>query len=183
MNELTKKWYVMRAISGKENKVKEYAEVEMRKDTVFAAHISQILIPTEKIQKKTPKGGRTTKEKPLLSGYILVEACMTPEVKQRLRDIPNVLGFLGSDNMTPTPVSQAEVNRILGSVDEKNESGDEFVVSYVVGESVKVTYGPFSGFVGTIEEVNAEKKKLKVIVKIFGRNTPLELSFMHVEKE
>ena len=95
--------------------------------------------------------------------------------------MPNVLGFLGGlDN--PTPVKQSDINRILGNVEE-TELADEVNVPYVVDETVKVTDGPFSGFSGVIEEVNAEKHKLKVMVKIFGRKTPLELSFMQVEKE
>ena len=114
-------------------------------------------------------------------GYVLVEAELKGDVAHTLRFMPNVLGFLGGlDN--PTPVKQSDINRILGNVEE-TELADEVNVPYVVDETVKVTDGPFSGFSGVIEEVNAEKHKLKVMVKIFGRKTPLELSFMQVEKE
>jgi transcriptional antiterminator NusG len=100
-----------------------------------------------------------------------------------LRNVPNVIGFLGDNGVQPTPLRQSEVNRILGKVDELTENEESLNVPFFVGESVKVIDGPFNGFSGTIEEVNDEKKKLKVMVKIFGRKTPLELSFMQVEKE
>ena len=109
-----------------------------------------------------------------------MEAALVGEVAHHLRNTPNVIGFLGGmDN--PTPLRAAEVNRILGIVDGQPEMDDN--IPYEVGETVKVTEGPFSGFSGLIEEVNSEKKKLKVMVKIFGRKTPLELGFMQVEKE
>ena len=102
--------------------------------------------------------------------------------KEGTLNTPNVIGFLGGSEK-PVPLRQSEVNRILGTVDELQETGEELNIPYVVGETVKVTFGPFSGFSGIIEEVNSEKKKLKVMVKIFGRKTPLELGFMQVEKE
>ena len=91
--------------------------------------------------------------------------------------------FLGEKNNIPTPIRMSEVNRILGTMDELQESAEEILTPFYVGENVKVMFGPFSGFSGTIEEVNTEKKKLKVMVMIFGRKTPLELSFTQVEKE
>lgn len=182
MAETTKKWYVMRAISGKENKVKEYIDAELR-NTDLARYVSQVLIPTEKVY-QISNGKKVVKERSYLPGYVLVEADLNGEVKHHLRNVPNVLGFLGAtDSSNPTPLRQAEVNRILGSVDELNEMDDDLNIHYMVGESVKVIAGPFSGFSGIIEEVNSEKKKLKVMVKIFGRKTPLELNFMQVEKE
>ena len=101
-----------------------------------------------------------------------------------LRNIPNVIGFLGdTKGGEPVPMRQSEINRILGKVDELQEGLVELDNPFIVGETVKVTDGPFNGFNGTIEEINVEKKKLKVMVKIFGRKTPLELSFMQVEKD
>jgi transcriptional antiterminator NusG len=101
-----------------------------------------------------------------------------------IRNIPNVIGFLGdTKGGEPVPMRQSEINRILGKVDELQEGGVELDNPFIVGETVKVIDGPFNGFNGTIEEINVEKKKLKVMVKIFGRKTPLELSFMQVEKE
>ncbi|MDL2265089.1 transcription termination/antitermination protein NusG [Parabacteroides sp. OttesenSCG-928-G07] len=180
MSDIQKKFYVLRAISGKENKVREYLEAEL-KNTDLGEYVSQVLIPTEKTF-TIRNGKKVMKEKAYLPGYVLVEAALVGEVAHRLRNIPNVIGFLGgSDN--PVPLRPAEVNRILGTVDELQEQQEDMDIQYYVGETVKVTYGPFNGFSGIIEEVNAEKKKLKVMVKIFGRKTPLELGYMQVEKE
>ena len=115
---------------------------------------------------------------------MLVEAVLTGEIPHILRNIPNIIGFLGAEgDQLPTPLRPNEVNRILGKVDELTAGDEEITVPFFVGESVKVIDGPFNSFTGIIEEVNEEKKKLKVMVKIFGRKTPLELSFMQVEKE
>lgn len=181
MAEVDRKWYVLRAIGGKEKKVKEYVEFEISR-LELGDYVSQVLIPTEKVY-QIRNGKKVSKERPYLPGYVLVEAAMVGEIPHILRSIPNVIGFLGDNNETPTPLRQSEVNRILGKVDELNDSDEEINVPYFVGETVKVTDGPFNGFTGLIEEVNEEKKKLKVMVKIFGRKTPLELSFMQVEKE
>jgi transcription termination/antitermination factor NusG len=179
MAELEKKWYVLKAISGKELKVKEYLEADA-KNNGLEDMITQVLIPTEKVV-QVRNGKRVVKERSYLPGYVLVEAILDGEIKQRLRYSPNVLGFLGGmDN--PTPLRPSEVNRILGSVDEMEETQEEVLVPFTVGETVKVTFGPFSGFNGVIEEVDNAKKKLKVMVKIFGRKTPIDLSFMQVEK-
>lgn len=181
MSEIQKKWYVLRAISGKEHKVKEYIDYEIA-HTNLSDFVSQVLIPTEKTV-TVRNGKKVVKERSYLPGYVLVEVALVGEVAHHLRNIPNVLGFLGGlDN--PTPLRLSEVNRILGTVDEMQEIGaEEPIIEYTVGESVKVNYGPFSGFSGIIEEVNTEKRKLKVMVKIFGRKTPIELGFMQVEKE
>ena len=182
MSESTNfKWYVMRAISGKENKVKEYIEAEI-KNSDLGQFVAQVLIPTEKVY-QIRNGKKITKERSCMPGYVLIEADLNGEVSHRLRNTPNVIGFLEEKNHTPIPVRQSEVNRILGTVDEMQETGEEMLTPYFVGESVKVIFGPFSGFSGVIEEVNSEKKKLKVMVMIFGRKTPLELSFTQVEKE
>ncbi len=175
------KWYVLRAVSGKEAKVKEYLEAAIKHDETLASHVGQVLLPTEKYA-MLRNGKRVIKEKLFLPGYVLVEANLQGEVAHTLRFMPNVLGFLGGlDN--PTPLRQADVNRILGTAEETAIENVEMNIPYSVDETVKVTEGPFSGFSGVIEEVNAEKRKLKVMVKIFGRKTPLELGFMQVEKE
>ena len=181
MSEIQKKWYVLRAISGKEHKVKEYVDYEIA-HTDLSDFVSQVLIPTEKTV-QIRNGKKVVKEKSYLPGYVLVEVALVGEVAHHLRNIPNVLGFLGGlDN--PTPLRQSEVNRILGTMDEMQEvSMEDTTVLFTVGESVKVNHGPFSGFSGIIEEVSKEKRKLKVMVKIFGRKTPIELDFMQVEKE
>ena len=181
MAQTGKKWYVLRAVSGKEGKVKEYLEALMKKDELLAAHVGEILLPTEKYA-QLRNGKRVVKEKLFLPGYVLVEANLQGEVAHTLRFMPNVLGFLGGlDN--PTPVRQADINRILGTAEDITIKSEEVAIPFVVDEAVKVTDGPFSGFSGIIEEVNAEKRKLKVMVKIFGRKTPLELAFTQVEKE
>ena len=180
MSEIGMKWYVLRGISGKETKVKEYLDADI-KNSNLGEFVSQVLIPTEKVY-QVRNGKKVVKERTYLPGYVLVEAALVGEVAHHLRNTPNVLGFLGGlDN--PTPLRQAEVNRILGTVDNLQEITEDTSIPYEVGETVKVAEGPFSGFAGIIEEVNSEKKKLKVMVKIFGRKTPLELGFMQVEKE
>ena len=178
--EIEKKWYVLRAISGKESKVREYLEADI-KNSDLKDYVSQVLIPTEKVY-SVRNGKKIVTERSYLPGYVLVEAALVGEVAHRLRNTPNVIGFLGGSEK-PVPLRQSEVNRILGTVDELQGASAELNIPYVVGETVKVTAGPFSGFSGIIEEVNAEKKKLKVTVKIFGRKTPLELDFVNVEKE
>ena len=181
MTQAGLKWYVLRAVSGKEAKVKEYLEALMKKDAMLAANVGQILLPTEKYA-QLRNGKRVVKEKLFLPGYVLVEANLQGEIAHTLRFMPNVLGFLGGlDN--PTPVRQSDINRILGTAEETIIKTEEASVPYMVDEAVKVTDGPFSGFSGIIEEVNTEKRKLKVMVKIFGRKTPLELGYNQVEKE
>lgn len=180
MAETGKNWYVLRAVSGKEAKVKEYIEAEMKHNTLLSTHVSQVVIPMEK-HASLRNGKRVIKEKISLPGYVFVEASLVGDVAHTLRFMPNVLGFLGGlDN--PSPVPQADINRMLGTAEE-TELVDDVNIPYVVDETVKVIDGPFSGFSGVIEDVNTEKRKLKVMVKIFGRKTPLELGFMQVEKE
>ncbi len=177
---MEKKWYVVRAVSGKEKKVKEQIESEIS-HLRMEEYVSQVLIPTEKIY-QIRNGKKISKERSFFPGYVLIEAALVGEVPHILRNIPNVLGFLGTEG-EPVPLRIAEVNRILGKVDELAESDEEINIPYIVGETVKVIDGPFNSFSGIIEEVNEEKKKLKVSVKIFGRKTPVELSFMQVVKE
>lgn len=175
------KWYVLRAVTGQEAKVKEYIEAELKHNDMLRAHVSQILIPMEK-RASMRNGKRVVTEKNYLPGYVLVEANLQGEIAHTLRFMPNVLGFLGGLDH-PSPVRQSELNRMLGNAEEIEIKGEDLNIPYSVDETVKVTDGPFSGFSGIIEEVNTEKRKLKVMVKIFGRKTPLELGFMQVEKE
>ncbi len=180
MSDQVKKWYVIRAISGNEKKVKQYLESEINRLGLHDS-ISQVLIPTEKVY-QVHKGKKISKERSYLPGYILIEAILTGEIPHIIKNVPGVLGFLGSKG-EPVPLRPAEVNRILGKVDELSEQGEEVSVPFIVGETVTVIDGPFNSFTGVIEEINEEKKKLKVMVKIFGRKTPLELGFMQVEKD
>ncbi len=175
-----KNWYVVRAISGGEKKVKQYIESEINRLDLHD-YVSQILIPTEKVY-QIRKGKKISAERNYFPGYVLIEAALVGEIPHIIKNVPGVLGFLGSAG-NPVPLRPSEVNRILGKVDELSEKDEELNIPFIVGETVKVTDGPFNSFTGVIEEINEEKKKLKVMVKIFGRKTPLELSFMQVEKE
>jgi transcriptional antiterminator NusG len=181
MTDSGKKWYVIRAISGKEKKVKQYIESEINR-LGMKDYVSQVLIPTEKIF-QIKDGKKVSKERSYLPGYVLIEANLTGEIPHIIENITGVINFLGPKGEAPAPLRQSEVNRILGKVDELADSEEIINVPYVVGESVKVIDGPFNSFSGIIEEIYEDKKKLKVMVKIFGRKTPLELSYMQVEKE
>lgn len=181
---IDKQWYVVRAIGGKEKKVKEYLEAEIRRSNL-GEYISQVLIPTEKIY-QIKNGKKVSKERVSYPGYVLIEAALVGEVPYLLRNTPNVLGFLTDSkdsSLVATPLRPQEVSRILGRVDELASSDEENEIPFFEGETVKVTDGPFSTFSGTIESVDNERKKLTVSVKIFGRKTPMELSFLQVEKE
>lgn len=175
------KWYVVRAVSGKEKKVKQYIEAEVNRLGIMHL-IPQVLIPMEKYYQMRD-GKKIAKERNYYPGYVLLEAALDGELEHIIKNINSVIGFLGDKSGNAIPLRPAEVNRILGKVDEMAEQSEVINVPYFVGESVKVTDGPFNGFTGEIEEVNEEKKKLKVMVKVFGRKTPLELNYMQVEKE
>jgi len=176
-----KKWYVVRAVSGQENKVKTYIETETTR-LGMSDYVSQVLVPTEKIV-QVKDGKKIAKEKVYFPGYIMIEATLIGEIPHIIKSIPGVIGFLGeTKGGEPVPLRQSEVNRMLGKVDELSIKEDSVAIPYTIGETVKVIDGPFNGFNGTIEKVNEEKRKLEVMVKIFGRKTPLELSFMQVEK-
>ena len=177
-----KHWYVVRAIGGQESKVSTYIENEISRLNL-GDFVSQVLVPTEKVF-QIRNGKKVSKERNFFPGYILIEANLVGEVPHTIKSIPGVIGFLGATKGgEPVPMRMSEVNRILGKVDELAVTDEEIVNPYVVGESVKVIDGPFNSFSGLIEEIDEHKKKLKVTVKIFGRKTPVELSFMQVEKE
>jgi transcriptional antiterminator NusG len=182
VTEVKKRWYVLRTVGGKEKKVKEYIESEIS-NLGLQEYVSQVLIPTEKVF-IVRNGKKISKERIFLPGYIMIEAALIGEIPHILRNLTNVIGFLGdTKGGDPVPMRKSEVDRMLGTSDQLADKEEEIVTPYYVGELVKVTDGPFNGFTGVIEEVYADKKKLKVMVKIFGRKTPLELSFMQVEKE
>jgi transcription termination/antitermination protein NusG len=177
-----KKWYVVRAISGQEKKVKQYLEGEISRLNL-TDYVSQVLIPTEKIY-QIRNGKKVAKERSFYPGYIMIEAILTGEIPHIIKNITGVIGFLGeTKGGEAIPMRLSEVNRILGKVDELAEADGVTFNPFYVGENVKVINGPFNGFSGVIEEINEEKKKMKVSVKIFGRKTPLELNYGEVEKE
>ena len=176
-----KRWYSLRVISGKERKIKERIDLEVQRNG-WDAFITQVLVPTEKVY-KIRNGKKVISERNILPGYILIEALpagLTGEVIQTIANVPNVIHFLGKE--TPIPMRTAEANRLLGKVDESQDAGEALIEPFIVGETVTIMDGPFSEFVGDVQEINEEKKKLKVIVKIFGRGTEVELNFMQVEK-
>lgn len=178
---LDKKWYVVRAVSGQEHKIKGYIETEVNR-LGFSDYLEEVLVPTEKVV-QIRNGKKLSKEKVYFPGYIMVKANLGGEMVHIIRSITNVIGFLGeTKGGDPVPLRKSEVNRMLGKVDELSVTTDQVAIPYTVGETVKVIDGPFNGFNGTVEKVNEEKRKLEVMVKIFGRKTPLELSYMQVEK-
>lgn len=175
-----KRWYVVKAIAGKEKKAKEYIENEVAHGG-FEKYVAQVLIPTEKVF-SVRNGKRVSKDRTLFPGYVLIEATLEGEVMHAIRNVPNVIGFLTQKDGTPVPLQEDEVKRILGQVDEMIDSEEELMEPFILGETVKIIDGPFNSFSGVIDEINLEKKKLMVIVKIFGRRTPVELSFVQVIK-
>ncbi|MCA0132825.1 transcription termination/antitermination protein NusG [Winogradskyella alexanderae] len=177
-----KKWYVVRAVSGQENKIKTYIENEIAR-LGLEDYVDQVLVPTEKVI-QIRNGKKINKEKVYFPGYIMIQANLSGEIPHIIKSITNVIGFLGeTKGGDPVPLRQSEVNRMLGKVDELAIEADALVaIPFTKGETVKVIDGPFNGFDGTIEKINEEKRKLEVMVKIFGRKTPLELSYMQVEK-
>ncbi|PGH39026.1 MAG: transcription termination/antitermination factor NusG [Candidatus Nephrothrix sp. EaCA] len=185
MGEL--KWYVLRVISGQEKKVKSYLETEIERSKL-TEWIPQVLIPSEKVFEMR-NGKKRVRERNFFPGYVLVSADMShAEAYHTVNSVPGVLGFLGnsgastSTNKEPVALRQSEVNRILGKVDEVDQFEEKLDTPFIKGEAVKVMDGPFSGFTGNVEEIFEDRKKLNVTVKIFGRSTPVELSYMQVEK-
>ena len=144
--------------------------------------VSQVLVPTEKVI-QIRNGKKYHKEKVYFPGYIMIEANLGGEIPHIIKAVTGVIGFLGeTKGGEPIPLRKSEVNRMLGTVDELAVQNENVAIPFISGETVKVIDGPFNGFDGTIEKINEEKRKLEVMVKIFGRKTPLELNYMQVEK-
>ena len=149
----------------------------------MSSFVEEILVPQEKVV-QIRKGKKVTKDKTYFPGYIMIKANLSGEIPHIIKSITNVIGFLGeTKGGEPIPMRQAEVNRMLGKVDELSlQDETDIIIPFIHGENVKVIDGPFNGFDATIEKINEEKRKLEVMVRIFGRKTPLELSYMQVEK-
>lgn len=182
MSESATRWYSLRVISGKEKKTKEKIELEITRNN-WNDVVLQIIVPIEKVYKMR-NGKKQTIERNILPGYILVEAVpekFSGEVVNTITGVLNVIHFLGKTS--PIPMTQVEANRMLGKADESQSSTESMLDPFLVNETIKIIDGPFKDFVGDIKEVNEEKKKLKVIVKIFGRGTEVELNFGQVEKQ
>ena len=177
-----KRWYSLRVISGKERKIKERIDSEILRSS-WTDLVTQVIVPSEKVY-KLRNGKKVVTERNILPGYLLIEAVpslFTGEMVNTITNLQNVIHFLGKTN--PTPLSTNEVNRLLGKVDASQQESETMIEPFLVGESIKIVDGPFAEFVGEIQDVNEDKKKLKVIVKIFGRGTEVELNFVQVEKQ
>ncbi|MCC7521392.1 MAG: transcription termination/antitermination factor NusG [Flavobacteriaceae bacterium] len=181
MSDFVKKWYVVKAIGGQENKVKAYLDNEIVRLNL-ADYIETVLVPTEKVI-QIRNGKKYNKERVYFPGYVMIQANLSGEIPHIIKSIPGVIGMLGDEKGgDPVPLRKTEINRMLGKVDELAIANENVMIPFIVGETVKVIDGAFNGFDGTVEKINEEKRKLEVMVKIFGRKTPLELSYMQVEK-
>jgi len=182
----TSKWYVLRVVSGKERKVKEYLDKDISRSG-WTTIIKQVFLPMEKVY-KVQNGKKVMREKNYFPGYVMLEVedgKLTDDIVQHISNISNVMHFLTDGKGSKGNIislRKAEVNKMLGKVDEMNDMGVTMNEPFIIGETIKIIEGPFNDFNGVIEEVNDEKKKLKVTVKIFGRSTPVELNYMQVEK-
>jgi transcriptional antiterminator NusG len=181
MMSIEKKLYVLKVVSGHENKIKNYIELETMRSN-WQDIILNVFVPTEKVY-KIRNGKKVITEKTLYPGYMYIEVSekmITSEVLATIRNISGVMNFLGGNQ--PQALRDAEVQKLFGRMDEMLDRGESMLEPFIINESVKVIEGPFDGFVGTIEEINEDKKKLKVVVKIFGRKQPVEVNFTQVEK-
>ncbi len=180
------KWYVLRVVSGKERKVKEYLDKDIQRSG-WTEVIKQVFLPMEKVY-KVQNGKKVMREKNYFPGYVMMEVLdgkLNDDMVQHISNISNVMHFLTDGKGSKGNIislRKAEVNKMLGKVDEMNDQGVTMSEPFIVGETIKIIEGPFNDFNGVIEDVNDEKKKLKVTVKIFGRSTPVELNYMQVEK-
>ena len=180
------KWYVLRVVSGKERSVKEYLDKDIARNG-WTEIIKQVFLPMEKVY-KVQKGKKVMREKNYFPGYVMLEVIdgkLNDEVVHHISNITNIMHFLTDGKGSKGNIislRKSEVNKMLGKVDEMNDIGVTISEPFIVGETIKIIEGPFNDFNGVIEEINDEKKKLKVTVKIFGRSTPVELNYLQVEK-
>ncbi len=181
------RWYVLRVVSGKERKIKEYLDKDIVRNG-WVDIIKQVFLPVEKVY-KVQAGKKVMRERNFYPGYVMIEVTagkLNDDIVQHISNISNVMHFLTDGKGSKGQIislRKAEVNKMLGKVDEMGEAGGVTMSEpFIVGETIKIIDGPFNDFNGVIEEVNDEKKKLKVQVKIFGRATPVELNYMQVEK-
>lgn len=179
-DNVDRKWYVLRTFSGHEKKVKSYLEKESERLGIVDK-LGEIMIPTETVFEMR-RGKKKTREKTFFPGYILINALLDNELRHVISGIPSVVGFLTTGDV-PTPLRPDEVVRIMGKMDEAREAGEQPEIPFMAGDQIKVVDGPFNNFNGTVEEVYADKMKVKVMVSIFGRRTPLELDYLQIEHE
>jgi len=180
------KWYVLRVVSGKERSVKEYLDKDIIRQG-WAGDIKQVFLPMDKVY-KVQNGKKVMREKNFYPGYVFMEVAdgkLTEDMILHISNISNIMHFLTDGKGSKGRIislRKSEVNKMLGKMDEMGEQGITMSEPFIIGETIKIIDGAFNDFNGVIEEVNDEKKKLKVIVKIFGRSTPVELNYMQVEK-
>jgi transcriptional antiterminator NusG len=179
MDETEKKWYAIHVLSGHERKVKAYLESEISRLKI-EEKIPQILIPSEEVTEMRD-GKRKTKNRVFFPGYMLVETLLDRETTHVILNTPGVTNFVGPKNR-PQSLRQDEIDRVLGR-EEESATREIVDVPFRLGDPIKVTDGPFTDFTGFVEDINKEKKKVKVLVSIFGRSTPVELDFLQVELE
>ena len=176
---MDKKWYVVRTYSGHENKVKAYLENEIAQ-AGLTDRITSVIVPSEKVF-EVKDGKKKSKTRTFFPGYILVEAVLDKATQHLILNTPSVISFVGPKN-APAPLQPTEVRRLIGKIEERKDV-EVIEVPFRMGDAVKVVDGPFNNFSGFVQEVNEEKMKLKVMVSIFGRKTPVELDFSQVEAE
>jgi transcriptional antiterminator NusG len=177
------KWYVLKVFSGQEKKIKDHLEIELKRSGMDRV-ITQVFVPTEKVY-QIRNGKKVVKEKTLFPGYMYIEVThpgLNADIISEIRSFPSIMNFLGGKDHKPEPLRASEVQKLLGKVDEITDGGEIISEPFIINETVKIIDGPFNDFTGTIEEIYEEKKKLKVIVKIFGRRTPVEVNFLQVDK-
>ena len=184
--ESDSKWYVLRVVSGKEKKVKEYLDKDISRNN-WNNIVKQVFLPTEKVY-KVQNGKKVMREKNYFPGYVMLEVVsgkLNDDIVMYISNLSNVMHFLTDGKGSKGNIislRKSEVNKMLGKVDEMNDQGVTLSEPFIIGETIKIIEGPFNDFNGVIEEITDEKKKLKVSVKIFGRSTPVELNYMQVEK-
>ena len=176
---MEKKWYVVRTYSGHENKVKAYIENEVAQ-AGLTDMVGSVVVPSEKVF-EVKDGKKKSKTRTFFPGYILVEAILDKTTQHIILNTPSVISFVGPRN-APAPLQASEVRRLIGRIEERKEV-EVIEVPFRIGDAVKVMEGPFNNFSGFVQEVNEEKMKVKVMVSIFGRKTPVELDFSQVELE
>jgi transcriptional antiterminator NusG len=174
-----KRWYAIRTYSGHENRVKLHIENEA-KLAHLDERVSAVMVPSEKIF-EVKEGRKKSKTKTFFPGYVLVETVLDKETKHLILSTPSVISFVGPKG-EPVPLHTDEVKRLIGRMEERKDV-EVMEVPFHVGEAVKVIDGPFNNFSGFVQDVNEEKMKVKVMVSIFGRKTPVELDFNQVEIE
>jgi transcriptional antiterminator NusG len=172
------RWYIIHALSGHEKRVSQQIKEQAAKKNL-SDFFEEIVVPVEGVI-EVRKGQKVTAERKFLPGYVLVKMIMNEQSWHLVKNIPKVSGFLGSGGR-PQPISESEAKNIFKQIEEGTVN-NKHAINFEIGEAVKVTDGPFESFVGTVEEVDLEKSRLKVSVSIFGRSTPVELEYSQVAK-